>query len=119
MEIIGTLSKMGHETFGQVFPDGRVPLKSLETKQMNMVVDGKSVSGFFYFVDFSALNDNQRRDIRNYLHVKQKLRHDLIDSFLEAFQGTIPIRSIHISIAVEASDPIELPAGSYYPRDHR
>lgn len=94
---IAVLNSFGRDKFGVIFPEFRVPLRTIETQQMNI----GGITDHFYFADYNRFSLDQKRLIKKFMNDQRDIPRDKVDQCIEAMHYQIPLSTKYVGFTYE------------------
>ena len=92
-----TLNKRGQERLGKIFPELKVPLFTILSKQMTIA----GITDFFYFADYSRFTNDQKRMLAKFMNDERGIPKNRVQGCLNAAQNKVPICAKYVDIVFE------------------
>jgi hypothetical protein len=94
-----TLNKIGREKFEKIFPEGKVPLFTILSKQMTIA----GITDHFYFADYNQFSNDQKRLLAKFMNDERGIPKHRVPECLELMKYKVPLSARFVDTVFEFS----------------
>lgn len=92
-----TLNKLGRERLGKIFPNSKVPLLTILSKELTIA----GITDHFYFADYRQFNQDQKSLLAKFMNDERNIPKNRVPECIDAMKGRVPVSAKFVDTVFE------------------